>query len=389
MVDIPNFAAILQAGQGLVPNYADQAFRDAQVRLAQQQEQRLTQASILDQEKRRRENERENEFRSAVEQVMLDPTPDAIARMAVRFPEKAEELKKGYELMDQGARAKDQTQIGEVFAAAQAGNYKLAADTLRKRVEADKAAGQEDPSDIAILAALDSGDPIQQRAATGQIGTLLAFTAGPEKFSAAYKDLQGDKQSPFIIEYNDRVAQFGKDAADRWAAVQDTKLIPVNEGGRVYNAADFLTGGGGQASGVSGGVNPSSAPATSGRLIPATGQAIESAALGVVPGVNVTSRKRSAGHNKAVGGVSNSYHLTDQARDFTPPKGMSMGQLHGKLKAALPGFDVINEGDHVHVEPSGHGVKPDGPIRVKTIQQAQKLAPGTIYITPDGRTMQR
>jgi hypothetical protein len=52
-----------------------------------------------------------------------------------------------------------------------------------------------------------------------------------------------------------------------------------------------------------------------------------------------------------VGGVPNSYHLTDQARDFVPPNGMTTGALSMALKAAMPGFDVLNEGDHVHVEP--------------------------------------
>lgn len=82
-----------------------------------------------------------------------------------------------------------------------------------------------------------------------------------------------------------------------------------------------------------------------------TGAAIEQKALQVVPGAIVTSRQRSPGKNRAVGGVADSYHITDQARDFVPPRGMSMGQLHARLKQAFPGYDVINEGDHVHIEP--------------------------------------
>lgn len=84
-----------------------------------------------------------------------------------------------------------------------------------------------------------------------------------------------------------------------------------------------------------------------------TGEQIEQTAFAAVPGMTVTSRQRSPAHNAAVGGVRNSYHLTDQARDFVPPHGMSMGALHARLAAAMPGFDVINEGDHVHVEPRG------------------------------------
>lgn len=71
-----------------------------------------------------------------------------------------------------------------------------------------------------------------------------------------------------------------------------------------------------------------------------------------VPGVRVTSRQRSADKNAQVGGVKGSYHLTNNARDFVPPSGMSMGQLAATLKGKFgAGYDILNEGDHVHVEP--------------------------------------
>lgn len=54
-----------------------------------------------------------------------------------------------------------------------------------------------------------------------------------------------------------------------------------------------------------------------------------------------------------MGGVANSFHLTGQARDSVPPPGMSMNEYHRRLKALNPGMDVINEGDHIHIEPAG------------------------------------
>ncbi|MGX7895465.1 D-Ala-D-Ala carboxypeptidase family metallohydrolase [Tsuneonella sp. HG222] len=70
-----------------------------------------------------------------------------------------------------------------------------------------------------------------------------------------------------------------------------------------------------------------------------------------LPGERVTSTFRSPARNKAVGGVSNSYHLTGRARDSVPPPGMSMAEYYRRLKAANPHLDVINEGDHIHMEP--------------------------------------
>ena len=91
---------------------------------------------------------------------------------------------------------------------------------------------------------------------------------------------------------------------------------------------------------------------------PALGSWFEETALKAIPGVGVTSRQRSAAKNAQVGGVKNSYHMTDNARDFVPPKGMDMGSLASKLKATFgAGYDIINEGDHVHVEPGSRSAR--------------------------------
>jgi hypothetical protein len=71
----------------------------------------------------------------------------------------------------------------------------------------------------------------------------------------------------------------------------------------------------------------------------------------------VTSTFRTPARNRAVGGVPNSFHMrrdaqgNPMARDSTPPPGMSMGEYYRRLKAANPHLQVINEGDHVHMEP--------------------------------------
>lgn len=57
--------------------------------------------------------------------------------------------------------------------------------------------------------------------------------------------------------------------------------------------------------------------------------------------------------------MSNSYHTRrgvngePLARDSVPPAGMSMAAYAEQLRRLNPGMDVINEGDHVHIEPRG------------------------------------
>ena len=74
-------------------------------------------------------------------------------------------------------------------------------------------------------------------------------------------------------------------------------------------------------------------------------------------GERITSTYRNPAKNEAVGGVANSYHMRrgpdgrPLARDSVPPPGMSMSRYAAELRRLNPGLDVINEGDHVHMEP--------------------------------------
>lgn len=67
----------------------------------------------------------------------------------------------------------------------------------------------------------------------------------------------------------------------------------------------------------------------------------------------MTSTRRSAARNRKVGGVANSYHLSGMARDSVPPPGVGMAAYAAMLRRQNPHLDVINEGDHVHIEPRG------------------------------------
>ncbi len=76
-----------------------------------------------------------------------------------------------------------------------------------------------------------------------------------------------------------------------------------------------------------------------------------------VSGERITSTYRSPAKNASVGGVANSYHMKRDAqgrplaRDSVPPPGMSMAAYARELRRLNPNMQVINEGDHVHMEP--------------------------------------
>ena len=89
---------------------------------------------------------------------------------------------------------------------------------------------------------------------------------------------------------------------------------------------------------------------------PAEAAARIAAAFGVV-----TSTFRTVEHNRAVGGVPNSYHLLDRALDIVRRPGVSHAAIAAALRAA--GYTLVeslDEGDHSHFAFGTAGLAPVG-----------------------------
>lgn len=84
-------------------------------------------------------------------------------------------------------------------------------------------------------------------------------------------------------------------------------------------------------------------------------------------GIPVSSTLRSPSRNAKVGGVGNSYHLTGEAVDIVPRTPQEKQQVTEFWKGR--GYQVIDEGDHLHVEPPRRGatVSRLGPARAAAL----------------------
>ena len=385
-MELMDFGAIARSGMAQVPDYAEQEAQ-AQQRQLQQSQQRLAQMAFQQkQAKEQREIDTETGYQNDLGGYLKTGNPQDLIRLAAKYPDKSEGIKRAFDAQDKVVKDADLRQAVSILGYVKNGKPELAAASLEDRITKSRAAGEpDDPQDAAILEALKSGDPAQIREAEGLISYHVASITGVDNFSKTLSDLNPkNKQSPFMLEYNDRVAQFGKANADKWAAIQDEKFIPV-DGVGVFKGSDLIGEGGGQSS-SGGAVAPNATAPTD--VVQNGRSVIEQ----IFPGISVTDNVRDP--NSSLGRANpNSFHVkTGGAVDVKPIPGMTFPQFVGQIKSA--GYKIAeakNEvgagrskhatGDHWHVViAKGPGI----PARVRSIQEARALAKGTVFFTPDG-----
>lgn len=303
--------------------------------------------------------QRSQQFQGAIANLGTNPTPEATAGLIRQFPEYASQLKSAHDIQDDAQKAANYNVQSQVYSAALGKNYGLASQLLKAHRDASVKAGEPaDPTDDAMITALDSGDPAEQKNALAMIGFATA-AVDPDKFDKTYGKpgadgfTLNDGETRYDAQGNVLAAAAPKAPKTELKEVktvhadgsETTQYVPVNPDGTIATPGGGsvpVSGGGGQSTG-------GGAP---------IGEAIEAAVKSAVPGAIVTSGLRTPAHNAAVGGVPNSYHLTDQARDVVPPPGMSMGQFGQQLQAALPpGTKILNEGTHLHIQPVARNVQ--------------------------------
>jgi AraC-like DNA-binding protein len=239
-----DYGSILRSGAALVPDYAQQ-------QLLQQQMAMQGQAQQLDQQKfqaaqhvQARKLDEDARYTARLQQYLAaDPKdqPGILIRMQTEFPDRHEALQGAFKGQQGLNAATDFQQSAELHSFVQAGRFDLAANKLKQRIASDETAGQDVTDDREVLAMLESGDPAQQRQASGIITTHVAL-ADPAKFSETYKALNPQEaQTQAQREYEWRVNQFGKAEADKWLAVSSDKFVPV-DGVGIFRGSDLIGG---------------------------------------------------------------------------------------------------------------------------------------------------
>jgi hypothetical protein len=176
MPGLDDYGQLLRSGAASVPDYAADEVKKQLAAAQIGQERRLEEAQ-------QRELADEDAFHNDLTTVLAHPSAQGYSALALKHPKFAAQIKSGFEMQDKAKQDSDLQSMSEVYAAAANNKYDLAASLMQRRIDADKEAGQpDDGHDQAILDALKSGDPVQQKGALGMIGVTLSAVTGPDKF---------------------------------------------------------------------------------------------------------------------------------------------------------------------------------------------------------------
>jgi len=139
---------------------------------------------------------RENEIQQQQQQAMakdlhevsLNPTPQAIASLSVKYPQLGDKLKAPFEMMDsQQKEAKIQTAV-PIYAAIQSGDYKVALDKLEEQAVAyDNSGDQKQADSTRAIAKMVEDHP---KNAKFTLGMYLAQGMGYKEFANTFSQFQ-------------------------------------------------------------------------------------------------------------------------------------------------------------------------------------------------------
>lgn len=233
---LDDYGALIRSGQAAVPDYAAD---EAKKQLLALQHQEI-QAKLVE---AHREEAEQQGFQHDLATILSNPTAEGYSALIAKHPKFAAGVKQSWDVLDKHRQSADLQSMSEVYSAAANGKHDLAAALMQRRIDADKAAGQpEDPHDKAILDALNSGDPTQQKGALGMIGLTLSAVTGPDKFEQTLGALTKGHEGFSLSQGQKRFDAEGHVIAE---VAPETDYLVIPEGGK---AIPKPTGGGGQAS---------------------------------------------------------------------------------------------------------------------------------------------
>ena len=172
---------------------------------------------------RQRAMEMQQQYQSETQAALSNPTPQAFAALALKYPQHREAFKQGWDGLSADAQKNELRDMGVLAASLQAGRTDIATRDVERRIETMKAAG-EDVTSLELLRDQIKADP--QRA----YGSLLQIASGIPGGDKLLENLGrvGQEQRAGAKEQRDAELQpsvLAKSQADANTAVVKSRFV--------------------------------------------------------------------------------------------------------------------------------------------------------------------
>lgn len=157
-----------------------------------------------------------------------NPTTENIARASVKYPQLSEQFKRSYDMQSESERNSRLNSAIPIFAAVQNGRNDIASGMLRDRATAMENSGNR--QEAAQMRAM--ADLVDQHPETAKLtmGTLLASTMGPDKFTEAFKSIGGEQRAGELQPDLVRKGKADANAAESDAATKGVQAKYADQG---------------------------------------------------------------------------------------------------------------------------------------------------------------
>ncbi|WP_260482366.1 hypothetical protein [Sphingomicrobium flavum] len=200
-----DYGSPMRSAAALIPDYAAD---EANSRLLSIQQQNADTSRMQEQrhaDAQRRAVDREEGFSDAFLAWQDDPSHDGIVRLMGAYPEYFDKAQKAFEMEDEQTRRETQTSLSQTFSALANGRPDLAKERIWERRQADAAAGLGTDDEDALLALLESDNPLDMQRARSSIALELALQLGEQHFSSGFSRLLESVETPGYEEFAQRM----------------------------------------------------------------------------------------------------------------------------------------------------------------------------------------
>jgi hypothetical protein len=139
--------------------------------------------------------------------LMKNPTSEGVSNLILKYPDQLKPITDSWNLRSKDQQTADINQLGQVWSALNAGKPELAQAALEQRLEADRAAGKQEPLVQQMLDLIKSGNV---EGAKGAATVALATSPVGKDFADNLKTIHDARGGTHVLGYGNSLVDEGK-----------------------------------------------------------------------------------------------------------------------------------------------------------------------------------